>query len=243
MAYARALGGVSFDQSFRLEPTQVAGFNQAFRSLIPESVTGPSAAEDYETWGLSLEQTFQTGTYVGLAGEILRSDVDRWLGTYDSSFPFAIDWSQTREKLDYEERTLLLTLNQLLSQEWSLGARYRLSHAQMQSYLPNIAESLAPPQDVQSFLHQVNLFATFNHRSGFFGQFGSVWNQQSNQGYSPDRPGDEFWQFNVLGGYRFYQRRAELTLGVLNLTDQDYKLNPLNLTPEYPRGADLAGSV
>src|SRR5207253_8456566 len=34
-AYTRSLGGVSFDQSVRLEPSQVAGFNQAFRSLIP----------------------------------------------------------------------------------------------------------------------------------------------------------------------------------------------------------------
>src|SRR6185503_17836799 len=39
-AYTRSLGGVFFDTSVRLEPTQVAGINQAFRSLIPESVVG-----------------------------------------------------------------------------------------------------------------------------------------------------------------------------------------------------------
>src|SRR6185503_18740373 len=39
-AYTRSLGGVFFDQSIRLEPTQVGGFNQAYRSLIPESVVG-----------------------------------------------------------------------------------------------------------------------------------------------------------------------------------------------------------
>ena len=35
--FSRALGGVSFDESFRLEPTQLAGFNQSFRSIISES--------------------------------------------------------------------------------------------------------------------------------------------------------------------------------------------------------------
>jgi len=37
-AYTKSLGGLFFDNSVRLEPTQVGGFNQAFRSLIPESV-------------------------------------------------------------------------------------------------------------------------------------------------------------------------------------------------------------
>jgi hypothetical protein len=47
-AYAQALGGVSFDQSFRLEPTHVAGFNQAYRSIIPEAVVGANAAPKFE---------------------------------------------------------------------------------------------------------------------------------------------------------------------------------------------------
>ena len=35
--YTRSLGGVSLDESYRLEPTELAGFPQAFRSLISES--------------------------------------------------------------------------------------------------------------------------------------------------------------------------------------------------------------
>ena len=42
-AYTRSLGGVSFDQSVRLEPSQVAGFNQAYRSLIPEAIAGSTS--------------------------------------------------------------------------------------------------------------------------------------------------------------------------------------------------------
>src|SRR5439155_235343 len=51
-AYTKSLGGVSLDESFRLEPTSLAGFPQTFRSLISESVAGSVAAPGYQTYGL-----------------------------------------------------------------------------------------------------------------------------------------------------------------------------------------------
>src|SRR5204863_3821194 len=39
-AYTRSLAGASTDQTFLLEPSQVAGINQSFRSIIPESISG-----------------------------------------------------------------------------------------------------------------------------------------------------------------------------------------------------------
>ena len=98
-------------------------------------------------------------------------------------------------------------------------------------------------QELEATLHQVNLFALFNHPSGVFAQFDSLWTAQSNHGYDPDIPGDDFWQFNFQVGYRFPRRQAEVRLGVLNLTDQDYRLNPLNLTSELPRERTLLASL
>ena len=49
--------------------------------------------------------------------------------------------------------------------------------------------------------------------------------------------------FNLEGGYRFPQRRAEIRIGLLNLTDQDYRLNPLNLMAAIPRSRTLAVSL
>ncbi len=69
-AYTQSLGGVSFDQSVGLEPNQVAGFNQVFRSIISESVVGSVAAPTYDTAGILIEDRFSTGTYVGLAGQL-----------------------------------------------------------------------------------------------------------------------------------------------------------------------------
>jgi outer membrane receptor protein involved in Fe transport len=70
-----------------------------------------------------------------------------------------------------------------------------------------------------------------------------LWTGQSNYHYDPDIPGDDFWQFNLFAGYRFPRRRAELTFGLLNLTDQDYRLNPLNLYLELPRQRTLLVSL
>ena len=253
-AYTRSLGGVSYDQSFRLEPSQVAGFNQAFRSLIPESVAGANAAETFETWGVALDQKFPTGTYVGVSGEWLESDVNRVFGTFDLPSPLPavepfFSQSGTPESLDYRERSLFVTLNQLLSDEWSVGVRYRLSRAELRDNFLAIPDTAATGfgfqarQEVEATLHQVNLFALYHHPCGFFGQFDSLWSAQSNQGYSPDMPGDDFWQFNVYAGYRLPRRQAEVRLGVLNLTDRDYQLNPLNLHPELPRSRTLLMSL
>jgi hypothetical protein len=47
--------------------------------------------------------------------------------------------------------------------------------------------------------------------------------------------GDDFWQLNAQVGYRFYRNQCELSCGVLNIADQDYRLNPLNPYVELPR--------
>ena len=252
-AYTRSLGGMSLDQSVRLEPTQVAGFNQAFRSIIPESVAGNVSAAEFEAWGVSAERRFHTGTYVGIEGGWLRSEADRVLGAVDltSTFPpleFQFAPGATRQRLDFEEQSLLVTFNQLIADAWAVGARYRLSRAELNSRFRDIPPAavtggnLPLSQDVEAVLHQGNLFALFHHPSGFFGRLDALWSHQSNHGYAPEIPGDDFWQFNVMAGYRFYRRHAEVRVGVLNLFDQDYRLNPLNLTAELPRERTFATS-
>jgi Tfp pilus assembly protein PilF len=252
-AYFRSLGGVSLDQSVRLEPSQVAGFNQAYRSLIPESVAGDNSAPTFDTWALSLEQKIGRGTFLGVSGEILSSEVKRKVGVIEARFPPvpgpALFAETTREHLDYRERSLTLTFNQLLNDEWSIGAAYRISKADLGDSYPDVPASaaLAPGfqlnQNVEGVLQQIHLSALYNHPSGFFAGASGIWNLQSNQGYSPDKPGDDFWQFNVEAGWRFFRRRLEARVAVLNLTDRDYRLNPLNLTSELPHGREVVTSL
>src|SRR5262249_23600589 len=84
-SYTRSLGGVSFDQSFRLEPTQVGGFNQAYRSIVPESVVGSLSAPSFDTYGVAWDQRFATRTYFGVQAELLKSKGDQDIGAYNVS--------------------------------------------------------------------------------------------------------------------------------------------------------------
>jgi len=250
-AYARALGGVSFDESVQLEPNQVAGFNQVFRSIISESVVGSVSEPTYETGGILVEDKFSTGTYVGLQASLLRSEVDRRIGTFDA-FTSAgaivppIVASSTAQQLDYEEQNLIFTFNQLLGEEWSLGARYQVSHSDLTTAfreLPRPLLAALAESRQEATLHQAQIFALYNHPSGFFARLEGYWAQQSNVGYIPDTPGDELFQLNAYAGFRFRRNYGDITLGFLNLTDADYQLNPLNLYNEMPRERTLLARV
>jgi hypothetical protein len=245
--YTRSLGGLFYDTSVRLEPSQIAGFNQAFRSIIPESVIGLVPGSAFDTFGVALDQRFKTRTYLTAVGEILYSKGEREDGAHVATKAFGIVTpyvpSGTRESLYYRERSFTLGLNQLLGKYFSLGASYRFSDAEFQEHFVELtALSPSPDRDESATLQQVNLFANFNHASGLFAQAGGIWSRQSNFGYSPDIPGDDFWQVNAFVGYRFLRRQAELRFGLLNLTDRDYRLNPLNLYNELPRHRTLAAS-
>jgi hypothetical protein len=100
--------------------------------------------------------------------------------------------------------------------------------------------SFQPTQRTEGVMNNLDLFAIFNHPCGFFGEGEALWYSQHNIGYAGTEPGDDFWQINIFGGYRFPRRRAALTLGLLNLTGQNYKLNPLNIYNELPRERTLA---
>jgi hypothetical protein len=247
--YTRSLGGVYFDQSLRLEPTQIAGFNLAFRSLVPESVAGLVPGTEFQTFGIGLDHHIRkTRTYLAIEAELLQSEGDRIVGVLtNSSFPVPDSASTTRQNLDFEERTLRFGVNQLLSDEWSAGASYRLSEADFESFLTDIPRNVPGAsgvnRDVTAVLHQVRLFVNFNHPTGLFASVNGLWTQQSNQGYEPDIPGDDFWQLNLYAGWRFWRRHAEVRVGLLNVTDQDYQLNPLNLYNELPRDRTLAANL
>jgi Tfp pilus assembly protein PilF len=237
-AYTRSVGGTSVDQSYQIEPSQVAGFVQSFRSLIPESVAAESPGAKFETCGISLEQKLSGGTYMALSGEIMNSKVQEVTGAFDVSSAYYAIPSGLNENLDYYEKTLQFTVNQLLGEEWSLGAHYEISQAVLNNNFIDLADGLRfnnfePRQRTEGTLQQSQLFAIYNHPSGLFLRGETLWNDQQNEGYTPNLPADDFWQFNAFVGCRFLHRKAELRLGLLNITGQDYNLNPLNIHEEY----------
>ena len=237
--FSRGLGGASFDESFRLEPTQLAGFNQSFRTIISESVAGSVAAPKYQVGAGALDVKLKTNTYLGLEAQLLDSDVAQQVGVFALSGdipPAPAGVFSTPERLAYEERSIAATINQLISDEWSLGAQYRFSRSELRTSFPNIPAAVpSARQDVRAEMQRATLFALFNHPSGFFARAEAQWYHQNNWGYSPSLGSSDFYQCNALVGWHFHRNRGEISLGVLNLNDTDYRLNPLNLYAELPR--------
>jgi len=97
-------------------------------------------------------------------------------------------------------------------------------------------------EEMSAVLHQVNLFAIYQHACGFFAGWGSIWSGQSNSGYANPLPDESFWQHNIYAGYRFWRRRGQVQVGLLNLADADYRLNPLTLYNELPRSRTFQAS-
>lgn len=245
-AYARTLGGVSFDQSYRLEPVQVAGFTQAYRGLIPESLEGLVPAQEMQILGIAAQQRFPSRTYLFLEAQEARSSADRGVGAFlEDPQADAIVPHTLVETLDFRERTFFAGVSQLLGDRVTVGAAYRISEAELDT---NLARVLDGAVHARSVLQQARLSARYHHPSGYFARWESVWNQQSNHDSAADPnygggPGDDFWQHNLWTGWRFFRRRAELAVGILNLTDRDYRLHPLNHHLEPYRDRTFAVSA
>lgn len=248
-AYTRSLGGVAFDQSFRLEPTQVAGVNQAFRSLIPESVSGPLVAPVYEVAGIGLDQRFGDRTYFTAAGAWRASDVDRLQGafqTFLSTSNLPPVRSGLRDRLEYEQWELSAGVYQLLDRQWTLGFTYLLDDSTLTTTLsdaatPAVAGLLNTEQ--QARLHQLGPRVFFNSAGGWFGSAEALWTTQSGTDPAAGDFGEDFWQVNLFAGYRFWRRQVEARIGLLNVTDDGHRLHPLNLTPRYPQSRTLSLSL
>ncbi len=240
-AYSQSLGGLYFDPSLRLEPTQIAGFNQAFRSLLPESVAGLVPGTEFEMISLGIDQSLPSRTYLGIEAAELSSDGDREVGALTNSQPLPVPDSptSTRQTLDYRERSLSAYAVQLLGEGLAIGARYRISESRLTGLFPDLPAGTPGldrlEQEEKSVLQNVSLTLNYRHATGFFGQWESAWYHQTNDGQSPTLPSEDVWQHNVFAGYRWASLRAELRLGLLNLTDTDYRLNPLGSYLTLPR--------
>jgi tetratricopeptide (TPR) repeat protein len=244
-AYSQSLGGANLDQSVRLEPTQLAGFTQAYRNVMPDSLVGGIGGARFETADLSLEYRFGSGTYVALSAEWLHSTADQSLGSLSRAITSDEGSAiQLAEQLTFQERSADFSVHQLLGDYFSVGARYRLADARLSTSFPQVDPSLGMTHsDMGGLLHLVSLHGTFQHPCGLFASVeGQWWRQQLRDDLS-SLPGDQFWQANVQIGYRSPRRHVEISLGLLNITGQNFNLYPINLYPDLPRERTFAAKL
>ncbi len=244
--YTRSLGGVSLDESYRLEPTQLAGFPQAFRSLISESIAGSVDAPDFETLGTALDLKFGARTFAGIQVEQLKSGVSRDIGVFTiDNFLIPGSPDDTPERLDYVERSVNVSVNRLIGERWVAGAAYGITHSRLHDVLTDIPTSVLATADQmeKSTLQQVDTYLQFNHPSGFFARAELHWYGQADSGWTPVENGDHLFQYNLFAGCYFAHRRAELEGGILNLGDTDYRLNSLTAYEGLPRSRVFEAKV
>jgi hypothetical protein len=210
----------------------------------------------FETAAAGFDQTLADGTWFGVEVEWLTSHASRAFGLVTNSFALGEpdSSSSSRQTLAFRERNLSAYVGQLLGNHFAVSARYRLSEATLRARFPEIPEATGGiaglEQDNRAVLHQVSLGATFAHPSGVFSQWESAWYRQSNSGYNSALArgngviaDSSFWQHHAAIGYRFPRRHAEVRLGIFNIFDHDYRLNPLNLHPDLWRGRTLTVSL
>jgi hypothetical protein len=245
-AYTEALGGVTYDESVRLEPVQLAGFNQAFRSVISESLVGSVEAPVYHGIGLSLEGNLATRTWWGASWNRIREDVDRTIGSFDfivsSAFPWAILPAGTRQILAYREDVFAADIHQLLGDAFEVGAGYRRTVSDLHQLTPQIPVTLLAEADRldRATMHELTINAAWNSPTGWFaGAKASWWAQQATATPANIRTSEDFWQIDTQVGHRFHHNQREISAGVLNLTDTDYRLSPLTYTRNLPRERTL----
>ena len=208
-AYTRSLGGVSLDESFRLEPTQLAGFPQAFRSLISESVVGSLSAPAYTTYGMALDIKLADRTFIEATAMQLQADVYQQVGVfsldYQGGFVFPpVVPSSTPQQLNYRERVFKTSVNQLLEDHFVMGADYAITESRLNELLPDALSLSGSDVTETALLNQAGGYLLFNHPCGFFAKFDAQWYHQINTGDIASfgvSASSDFVQENIQAGW------------------------------------------
>jgi hypothetical protein len=242
------MGGLINDSSTSIEPGEVAGFNQSFRSLIPQSAGfGTPPAMLFETWGLGVDHKFPTGTYVDIEMQSLTSRGNQLIGAWTGTPALTLaDLSQSQY---FEEKDAFASISQLIGKEVSLGLRYSLTAVDVSASDYSAVSRLTYPQNHEnSTLNEFTLFGNYYLPCGFFSQAQGNWWVQHNAynnfaagGIS--EPGNDFWQFNLYAGYRFPRRHIEMAIGLVNMFNQGYNIDPVTYFLEQARTRTLVASL
>jgi Tfp pilus assembly protein PilF len=253
-SFTRSMGGLINDSSTTIEPGEIAGFNQSFRSLIPQSAGyGTPPAMVFETYGLGIDHKFPTGTYVDIEGQMLTSRGNQLIGGYVgtladlSSTPPSLPISEFSQSQYFQEKDAFASVSQLIGREVSVGARYTLTAVDLtvDDFYPTL---VTPPQHENSTLNELSLFGNYYLPCGFFSQGQVNWWAQHNANNNfavtgGPEPGANFWQCNLYAGYRFPRRHIEMALGLVNMFNQGYNVDPVTYFLEQARNRTLVASL
>ena len=129
-AFSRVQTGFNIDEPVRLEPNQVAGFIQAFRSVIPQNLTGSLPAAQIDTYNVGLEGKIGEQTYLGLGFFFADSEVKRTRGSFfRPSVGATITTLGVQEAFAYEEVKVSARIDRLIGDRFSSGIQIQWNRA------------------------------------------------------------------------------------------------------------------
>jgi tetratricopeptide (TPR) repeat protein len=195
----------------RLEPIQVAGFNQFLFTSNGDTAT---------VYGLGIDGRLSSSMFAGF--ELAQRDLETQV--FDAgTVPVSLIRKPSKEKSarSYFYWTPLPTM--------SFSARYEVGEFE--------ADDLSPPLYFKEMkLRTLPVEARYFGRSGFSAGL-RVSHYQQEGVFTPTRgvesPGeDTFWTTDAMLGYRLPKRRGVLSLNVANLFDKDFRYQDID--PENP---------
>lgn len=188
LGYARSQAGATFDESVRLEPTQVSGFTQSFRTLINESLVGGLSAPLFDISGASVSYKLPSDTYLGAEAFFRTTSATKGVGVLNLNGLFVYDeTSQLKEELDYEEWGGSVYVNQLIGDEWALGARYTYTTGELDRSIPELTAAAIGgfSSSESSALHQAEAYLIWNHESGWYSRLNARFSRRKTTATRP----------------------------------------------------------
>ena len=239
-AHAESIGGLTFEESFRLEPVQFAGFTQGVRSLIPEAVGANSAAPKFDVDGVGATLKWAGRFYLDVEGTERRSDAPQVQGIFavvNQVVPVVA--RPILAQLGLRERQLTVNAFWMITPRWSATTGFDWIDTRFEQTFP-IAAGFDTLQRSRLFAPKVRL--SWNSPEGFFGRMETTWLRQREElaGFAFER---NRWNTELTAGYRAPSLRWTAAAGVVNLWDQDLALGALTQPRPLPLQRAFFGRI
>lgn len=228
-AHTQSVGGISFEESFRLEPVQFGGFTQGVRSLIPEAVAGGTVAPNFELDGVGITFKAPGRAYLDFEAQERRSSAERFPGAFILP-PLPVRPQSILEQLELRERQLAATATWLISSQWTLFGGITWLDTEVSQVFP-IAPALALRQ--RSRLWAPRFRVSWNSPTGLFWRMDSTWLSQRDV-TGPITSARHAWNTELDGGYRARSLRWSVSVGVVNAWDADLAFGALTVSQPLP---------
>ncbi len=243
--YARSMSGFRIEDRVRLEPSNIGGLTTAYTAIAPSQITSGWPGGTMDVLSLSLNGKLSEATYLSFdlsygqfAGErtLGRFNEDITLGTFPND-PGELNVGEMEQSIDYDEWSFTARVDHLLDERTSVGVSFSWQYAHIDEQIESdygISNTSPYLDDSSASLYTGSLYARYQNPNGWFaGTDLQYWIQQSHS-LSPEIEDTYAPNLNLSFGYRLQKQRGEITFSILNLTDEEYEMNPVNNFSQAP---------